>query len=188
MLCCPITTQIGVSACLLGEPVRYDGGHRRDPYVCAELARQLRLVPICPELQIGLGVPRRPICLVLTGQGVRVRDSRDPGNPELDITEAFTRLADRLAPLLARLSGYVFKSGSPSCGVRGVEFREGAGGHPSVAAGAFARLVMDRYPWLPVIDERELADPLKRRRFLQRVFSLQPGEVPASHHGSAKTR
>jgi uncharacterized protein YbbK (DUF523 family) len=161
-----------VSACLLGEPVRYDGAHRRDPYICGELTRQFRLVPICPEVEIGLGVPRRPLRLLRTPQGVRVRDALDPENARLDITEAFIVLADRLAPLLAELDGYIFKSGSPSCGVRGVKLYEYAGGSQAVATGVFARLVMNRYPRLPVIDEQELADPLKRCEFLRRVLAL----------------
>jgi uncharacterized protein YbbK (DUF523 family) len=161
--------RIGVSACLLGEPVRYDGAHQRDPYVCEELARLVRLVPICPEVEIGLGVPRRPIRLVRTERGVRVRDAREPDDPRLDLTQDFQALADALAPLLGGLHGYVLKSGSPSCGLWDVKLYDGAGGPRSVTTGAFARLVTARYPGLPVIDERQLADPAQRRRFLQQV-------------------
>jgi uncharacterized protein YbbK (DUF523 family) len=163
---------VGVSACLLGESVRYDGTDQRDAYVCGALARQFRLVPICPEVELGLGVPRRPIRLVRTERGVRVRDARDPDNPRLDLTEEFRVLADTLAPLLGRLSGYVFKSGSPSCGVRDVKLYGRAGGSRPVATGEFARLVMALYPRLPVVDERQLADPEQRRRFLRRVSAL----------------
>jgi len=163
---------VGVSACLLGAPVRYDGTDKCDPNVCGELARKLRLVPVCPELELGLGVPRRPIRLVRTDRGVRVRDAQDPDNPRLDVTERFRTLADELAPLLARLGGYVFKSGSPSCGVRDAKLYGSAGGSRGVASGEFAHLVMARYPRLPVIDERQLADPEQRRRFLRRVASL----------------
>lgn len=163
---------LGVSACLLGEPVRYDGTDQRDPYVCGALARPFRLVPICPEMELGLGVPRRPIRLVRTDEGVRVRDAEDPDNPERDLTEQFRMLADELAPLLARLSGYVFKSRSPSCGVRDVRLYERGGGSRPVATGEFARLVMALYPRLPVVDERQLADPEQRFRFLRRVIAL----------------
>jgi uncharacterized protein YbbK (DUF523 family) len=163
---------VGVSACLLGEPVRYDGTDQRDAYVCGALARQFRLVPICPEVELGLGVPRRPIRLVRTERGVRVRDARDPDNPKLDFTEQFRVLAEELAPLLGRLSGYVFKSGSPSCGVRDVKLYEQDGRCRPVATGEFARLVMALYPRLPVVDERQLSDPQQRRRFLRRVSAL----------------
>ncbi len=163
---------VGVSACLLGAPVRYDGTDKRDPYVCGALARAFRLVPICPEMELGLGVPRRPIRLVRTDEGVRVRDAEDPDNPERDLTEQFRMLADELAPLLARLSGYVFKSRSPSCGVRDVRLYERGGGSRPVATGEFARLVMALYPRLPVVDERQLADPEQRFRFLRRVIAL----------------
>ena len=141
---------------------------QRDPYVCGALARAFRLVPICPEMELGLGVPRRPIRLVRTDEGVRVRDAEDPDNPELDLTEQFRVLAEALAPLLARLSGYVFKSRSPSCGVRDVRLYGSAGGSRPVATGEFARLVMALYPRLPVVDERQLADPEQRLRFLRR--------------------
>lgn len=163
---------VGVSACLLGEPVRYDGTDQRDPYVCGELARAFRLVPICPEMELGLGAPRRPIRLVRTDEGVRVRDAEDPDNPELDLTEQFRELAEALAPLLARLSGYVFKSRSPSCGVRDVGLYGRGGGSRPVATGEFARLVMALYPRLPLVDERQLADPEQRLRFLRRVIAL----------------
>jgi uncharacterized protein YbbK (DUF523 family) len=163
---------VGVSACLLGEPVRYDGTDQRDPYVCGDLAREFPLVPICPETELGLGVPRRPIRLVRTAWGVRVRNAQDPGNPQLDLTEQFRTLAQDLAPLLTRLSGYVFKSGSPSCGVRDCKLYGTAGGSQAVAAGEFARLVMALYPRLPVVDERQLADPEQRRRFLRQVSAL----------------
>ena len=162
---------VGVSACLLGEPVRYDGTDQRDPYACGELARAFRLVPICPEIALGLGVPRRPIRLVRTDEGVRVRDAEDPDNPELDLTEQFRELAEELAPLLARLSGYVFKSRSPSCGLRDVRLY-GRGGSRPVATGEIARLVMALYPRLPVVDERQLAHPEQRLRFLRRVIAL----------------
>jgi uncharacterized protein YbbK (DUF523 family) len=160
---------VGVSACLLGEPVRYDGTDQRDAYVCGDLARQFRLVPICPEVELGLGVPRRPIRLVRTGRGVRVRDAQDPDNPELDLTEQFRVLADTLAPLLGRLSGYVFKSRSPSCGVGDVRLYGSGGGSRTVATGEFARLAMVLYPRLPVVDEQQLADPEQRLRFLRRI-------------------
>jgi uncharacterized protein YbbK (DUF523 family) len=163
---------VGVSACLLGEPVRYDGRDQRDPNVCGALARAFRLVPICPEMELGLGVPRRPIRLVRTEAGVRVRDAEDPDNPALDLTEQFRELAEELAPLLARLSGYVFKSRSPSCGVRDVRLYGRGGASRPVATGEFARLVMVLYPRLPVVDERQLADPEQRLHFLRRVIAL----------------
>jgi uncharacterized protein YbbK (DUF523 family) len=152
--------------------VRYDGADQRDTYVCGELARQFRLVPICPEVELGLGVPRRPIRLVRTERGVRVRDAQDPDNLQLDLTEKFRVLAGTLAPLLGRLSGYVFKSGSPSCGVRAVKLYEQDGTCRPVATGEFARLVMALYPRLPVVDERQLNDPEHRRCFVRRVSAL----------------
>jgi uncharacterized protein YbbK (DUF523 family) len=183
----PSRILIGVSACLLGEPVRYDGAHHRDPWVCGALAREFELVPICPELAIGLGVPRRPIRLLRTGGGVRVRDAQDPGNADLDLTERFRLLADELAPQLGALSGYVFKSRSPSCGVRDVPLYDAGGRPQALVAGEFARLVMARYPGLPVIDERQLADPSERERFLGLVRSRYRAGSTAGRAGRART-
>lgn len=178
---------IGVSACLLGEPVRYDGAHRRDPWVCGALAREFELVSICPEVAIGLGVPRRPIRLVRIAMGVRVRDAQDPGNPDLDLTERFRLLAEALSTRLDALGGYVFKSRSPSCGVRDVPLYD-AGGRPrALVAGEFARLVMARYPGLPVIDERQLGDPSERERFLGQVRSRYRAGPTAGRVGRART-
>lgn len=179
--------RIGVSACLLGEPVRYDGAHRRDPWVCGALARELELVPICPEMAIGLGVPRRPIRLVSTDGGVRVRDAEEPGNAGRDLTERLRLLVQELAPRLDALCGYVFKSRSPSCGVRDVPLDDLSGRPQSLAAGAFARLVMAQFPGLPLIDERQLADPFERERFLGWVRSRYRAGLTAGRVGRART-
>lgn len=172
---------VGVSACLLGERVRYDGDHRRDPFVATDLARQFELVPVCPEVAIGLGVPRPPIRLVTGAGGVRVRGVADDA---LDVTERLRGLAAELSPRLARLSGYVFKSGSPSCGIRDVKRFDASGAWSADGVGEYAREVMLRCPWLPVIDEVGLVSPAARAEFVERVYALRrwqdrhPGEVP----------
>ena len=183
----PSRILIGVSACLLGEPVRYDGAHRRDPLVCGALAREFELVSICPEVAIGLGVPRRPIRLLCTDRGVRVRDAQDPGNPDLDLTERFRLLAEALASRLDALDGYVFKSRSPSCGMRDVLLYDAGGRPQALVAGEFARLVMARYPGLPVIDERQLGKPSERERFLALVRSRHRAGPTVGHAGRART-
>jgi uncharacterized protein YbbK (DUF523 family) len=164
---------VGVSACLLGERVRHDGGHCRHAYVTGQLSRQFHLVPICPEVEIGLGVPRRPIRLVRTGQGVRVRDARAPANIHLDYTERLSFLARELGPHLARLSGYIFKSGSPSCGLREVKLHDERGGFERVGIGEYARMVKALCPWMPVVDEQQLADADRRQRFIEDVYALR---------------
>jgi uncharacterized protein YbbK (DUF523 family) len=164
---------VGVSACLLGERVRHDGGHCRDPYVAGQLSRQFHLVAICPEVEIGLGVPRRPIRLVRTPQGVCVRDAGTPGNAHLDYTERLRFLARELAPHLAKLSGYIFKTGSPSCGLREVRLYDGQGGYEPAGIGEYARMVKALCPWMPMVDETQLADPDRRQRFIEDVYALR---------------
>src|SRR5437870_10585264 len=109
--------RLGISACLLGQAVRYDGGHKRDPFLAEVLGRHVEWVPVCPEVELGLGVPREPIRL-----------EGDPARPRLvapgsgrDLTESMARLARRRCAELSRLdlSGYVLKTGSPSCGMEG---------------------------------------------------------------------
>lgn len=159
--------RILVSACLLGERVRYDGGHRSDPFVTGELAGLAGLVPVCPETGCGLPVPREP--MELRG---------DPAAPRLvgvtsgtDRTGALLRWVEgaleSLAPLEIR--GFVCKSGSPSCALAGVPVRpEGEEGREgATSTGLFTGAFVRRFPGAAVADEAELADPSKRRRFLR---------------------
>jgi uncharacterized protein YbbK (DUF523 family) len=144
--------RLGVSACLLGERVRYDGGHRRDAYLTEVLGPSVEWVAVCPEVELGLGVPRATLSLV--GEPPRLVQD---GTGE-DLTERMRAYAEARAGEIARLEldGYVFKSGSPSCGVFD-------------ARGLFAAALVARLPALPVEDERRLADPAIRERFLGRV-------------------
>jgi len=161
--------RLGISACLLGHEVRYDGGHKRDPFLAETLGRFVEWVPVCPEVELGLGVPREPIRL-----------EGDPAAPRLvaassrrDLTRAMTRLARARAAELARLDlvGYVFKKDSPSCGMERVRVH-GEGGRPlRRGTGLFARALMERLPLLPVEDEGRLHDAALRARFIERVFA-----------------
>lgn len=162
---------IGVSACLLGERVRYDGRDKRHPWLCDSLAREFVLEPICPEVAIGMGVPRAPIRLVASADGIRAQGVDDP---MLDVTLALDRYAADVAQRLGSvLAGYVFKRGSPSCGVRAVPcFGAGSGcGDEALgtAAGIFAAALRARLPGLPVVEEGELSTPADRLNFVARV-------------------
>jgi uncharacterized protein YbbK (DUF523 family) len=152
--------RVGISSCLLGRPVRYDGGHKRDDWIVRTLSRRVAFVPVCPELELGLGVPREPIRLERGGRLVGVESRRDH-------TAAMRRFAEaRVAALAALgLSGYILKSKSPSCGKSGVRVR-GGGASP----GAFAAVLLARLPDLPVEDEARLADPRVSARFLRLVL------------------
>ena len=160
--------RLGVSACLLGQPVRYDGGHKRDGFVADLLGAHFDLLPLCPEVAIGLGVPRRPIRLVATTSGVRVRGVHDPA---LDVTDALDREAAQIVSAAPDLCGYVLKKNSPSCGMQRVKTYSEGGMPNGRASGAYAAGLMARAPLLPVEEEGRLGDPTLRENFIERVFA-----------------
>ena len=164
----PTRLRLGVSACLLGQTVRYDGGHKRDGFVADVLAEHFELVPACPEVAIGLGVPRAPIRLVQTAAGVRVRGVRDG---RLDVTDALDAQAARLHAEQPDLCGYVLKKNSPSCGLERVKTYTAAGMPHGRAPGAFTAGLVARAPLLPVEEEGRLNDPALRENFIERVFA-----------------
>ena len=163
--------RIGVSACLAGEPVRYDGAHKRDDYVANTLAALFDLVPICPEVGIGMPVPRPPIHLVKTDLGIRALGVDDP---TLDMTDALNDYYEEILPLLHGISGYILKSESPSCGMAHVGLYDWQGDSLNAfATGIFAARLMAIRPLLPVEDEERLNKPDLRENFINRVFVYQ---------------
>ncbi len=180
---------VGVSSCLLGEAVRYDGGHKHDRYLTGVLARHFEFVPYCPEALAGLGIPRPPIRL--TGDPRAPRAVRI-GKDEADITEALARVAPTVIPKAKRLCGYIFKRGSPSCGMERVKVyptplsppendqerisrfeppRRASRPTPRMGQGIFARAIMEAFPLLPCEDEGRLNDPSLCESFVGRVFT-----------------
>jgi uncharacterized protein YbbK (DUF523 family)/uncharacterized protein YbgA (DUF1722 family) len=170
-----LAVRVGVSACLLGTRVRYDGGHKHDAFVEGELGRFVQLVPVCPEVELGMAVPRPPIQIVQPG-GTRRDDAQQLREVESgrDHTGAMNRFAARRARDLASesLCGFVLKSASPTCGVEGVKVWPSGGGRPARRGrGFFARALMDRDPLLPVEEDARLADPTRRELFIERIFA-----------------
>lgn len=158
---------IGVSGCLLGQPVRYDGRDKRDDWICDRLAAEFDLEPICPEVAIGMGVPRPPIRLVAGLGGTRARRVDDPA---VDVTESLRAYAAEVARRLGgKLAGYVFKSRSPSCGTGRVPRFSPSGEDAGDAAGIFAAALCALLPGLPVVEETELSTAEGRLNFMARV-------------------
>ncbi|MBL7250863.1 DUF523 domain-containing protein [Alloalcanivorax marinus] len=155
---------IGVSACLMGEPVRHDGDHRRHALVHDQLAALVRVTPVCPEVSIGLPVPRPPIQVVELNNQRRVRGVADP---DQDFTEALSEQAGRLP---GPLSGFVLKSRSPSCGLGTTPVHDARGSARGLGDGAFANALAARHPRLPMANDCDLDDPLFARAFVLRVF------------------
>ncbi len=164
--------RIGVSSCLLGEAVRYDGQHKQDSYITGTLSRWFEFVAVCPEFELGLGVPREPMRL-----------EGDPDNPRLmtiktrkDLTGPMTAWCRRRVRDLEQenLCGFIFKSKSPSSGMERVKvYPEGGGMAVKQGSGLFARSFMDHFPNLPVEEEGRLHDPALRENFFERVFTLK---------------
>lgn len=162
--------RIGISSCLLGNEVRYDGGHRRNDYITLTLAKYFEFVPYCPEVAIGLGIPRAPIQLVRRNDQILVRGVDDP---DLDVTEALAGYARKIMPQIDGLSGYIFKRGSPSCGVEKVKvYNESTAAVEETGVGEFAYTLMKVRPEMPIEDEVRLMDPRLRDNFIERVFLL----------------
>lgn len=163
---------VGISACLLGQAVRYDGGHRRDSYIVGTLGRFFRFVPCCPEVSAGLGVPRPTIRLVRVGDDLRAVGTRDP-HP--DVTNALQALADQVIRDHPDLCGFLLKARSPSCGMERVPvYRsvEDQGRPEKRGVGAFARRLTALAPEIPLEEEGRLGDPAIRDHFVTRVFTL----------------
>ncbi len=166
----PAKPRLGISSCLLGQSVRWDGHHRRDPLLADALGELVEWVPVCPELEVGMGVPREPIRLVGTAAAPRLVAERTLA----DHTAAMRAFAERRVVELAALGldGFVTKKDSPSCGLAGVRVWPAPGGPPRLAGvGAFVRVLVERLPLLPVEEDERLHDPAARARFVERVLA-----------------
>ena len=162
--------RIGISACLLGQEVRFDGGHKRDQFLTTILAPHVEFVPVCPEVEMGLGTPRETLRLVREDGRLRMVTTRTA----IDHTEGMKTWAARRLEELARsdLSGYVLKKDSPSCGMERVK-TYGPAGPARDGRGIFAEALLARYPLLPVEEEGRLFDAKLRENFIERVFAFR---------------
>ncbi|MGA7878113.1 MAG: DUF523 and DUF1722 domain-containing protein [Desulfoferrobacter sp.] len=162
------TIKLGISTCLLGEPVRYDGGHKLDRFLKDTLGQYVQYVPVCPEVECGLGIPRESMHL-----------EGDPGAPRLittrtrrDMTDQMQNWAQQRVRELERenLCGFIFKSNSPSSGMERVKISDDKGMPRKIGIGIFAGIFMQHFPLLPVEEEGRLHDPRLRENFIERIF------------------
>jgi uncharacterized protein YbgA (DUF1722 family)/uncharacterized protein YbbK (DUF523 family) len=162
--------RVGISSCLLGESVRFDGGHKRDAFLTGAFGRFVEWVPVCPEVECGLGTPRESMRLVRLADGIRLLTVKTG----VDRTDQLLRYADeRVAELATQdLCGFVLKKDSPSCGVERVKIYAGRGTVPTKSGrGLFAATLADRCPDLPIEEEGRMCDPQLRDNFVERVFA-----------------
>lgn len=160
--------KLGISACLIGEKVRYGGGDKLDKYLMDTFGHIVEWVPLCPEVEAGLPVPREPMQLIGEARRARLITIET----KQDRTDVLTCWAERKLKQLEQegIRGFVFKARSPSCGVHDAELFSSAGTSIGIRAGLFAEAFMIHFPSLPVEDEERLRDPGIREKFLARIF------------------
>jgi len=163
--------KLGISTCLLGKNVRYDGGHKLDRFITDTLGQYVEYVPVCPEVECGLPIPRESMHL-----------KGDPGSPRLvttrtkqDITDRMVQWARKRTSELEKedLCGFIFKSDSPSSGMERIKVYNEKGMSVKKGVGIFAKIFMDHFSLLPVEEEGRLHDPNLRENFIERIFTLK---------------
>jgi uncharacterized protein YbgA (DUF1722 family)/uncharacterized protein YbbK (DUF523 family) len=161
--------RIGISSCLLGAKVRFDGSHKKDAFITETLGKFFQWIPVCPEIEIGLGTPRESLRLVGTPSGPQLIAPRS----KTDLTENMIRFAERRLEELAQLNlhGYILKKDSPSCGMERVRVYNEKGAPQRKGRGIFADALIRRFPLLPIEEEGRLQDLHLRENFIERVFS-----------------
>lgn len=180
---------LAISSCLLGEKVRYDGGHKKDPSLLTLLGEHVRWVPICPEVEAGMGTPREPVKLALSNGEVRMLGVSSGADHTSAVAAVATPRAEDLRS--AGVAGYIFKSRSPSCGLWDTPIE----GQAKPSRGLYASTLTTLMPDLPVEDEARLADPVVRDNFIERAFAYRrldgffsrprtPGQVVMFHSQS----
>ncbi len=163
--------KLGISACLLGENVRYDGSHKLDRFLTDTLGQYVEYIPVCPEVECGLGVPRESMHLEGDPKSLRLVTIRT----KQDMTDRMTKWAQKRVVQLEKegLCGFIFKSGSPSSGMEGVKVYNEKGMSVRKGVGIFARIFIEHFRPLPVEDEERLHDPKLRDNFIERIFALK---------------
>jgi uncharacterized protein YbbK (DUF523 family) len=164
------TIAVGASACLLGEKVRFDGGHRHDANITGDLGRFFVFVPVCPEVECGMSIPREQMRL----EGDLIKPRLMTVDSRIDKTQEMTSFCRARVGELEKeaLCGFIFKANSPSCGLLGVCIHN-SGIPARTGRGLFAAAMLERFPLLPVEEERGLTDPVAREKFIERLFNYR---------------
>ncbi|WP_339338984.1 DUF1722 domain-containing protein [uncultured Oceanicoccus sp.] len=179
--------QVGIGACLVGHAVRYSGDAKKASHVLRKLSETMEMVALCPEVAIGLPVPREPIRIVENAEGIHVKDSE---SQTIDYTQPLKDFADKVTTEHQDFAGYIFVKGSPSCGYERVKRYNDAGNAlANTGVGVYAQQMMDNDPLLPVEENGRLHDPILRENFVRRVYAYhewkqlkQSVEVVTLHH------
>lgn len=159
--------KIAVSSCLLGEAVRYDGTDNHIEYITQQLATEYNLISLCPEMAVGMGVPRPPIQLVDIGKSIQVLGVDNPDN---NMTKPLSDYGMNVVKTYPDICGYIFKKNSPSCGVKNVKVLNVQGEYERKGQGIYAEVIMKALPLLPVIDEDDFLNEKLRVEFLLDVL------------------
>lgn len=159
---------VGISSCLTGKNVRYDGDQKRDLYVMDHLTGYFDLHPFCPEVEAGMGVPREPIQLVYKNKKIRALGVK---NPDDDFTRPLKKITNKNTDKFRHLCGYLLKARSPSCGMAHVPLFKNKK-LKGESTGIFAQKLMKHFPCLPVEESERLDDPTIRENFFQRVYVM----------------
>lgn len=158
--------KIAVSSCLLGEPVRYDGSDKHISVITEQLALEYNLISLCPEMAVGMGVPRPPIHLVDDGHSIQVLGVDDAS---CNMTNQLSHYAEDIINKHKDICGYIFKKDSPSCGTKNVKVLKVSGEYERMGQGVYAASIMAALPLLPVIDEEDYLNKKMRDVFLFEV-------------------
>ncbi|WP_027178634.1 YbgA family protein [Maridesulfovibrio bastinii] len=163
--------KIGVSSCLLGNKVRYDGGHQLDRWITDELGAYVEFVPVCPEVECGLGIPREALRLVGSIENYRLMTQKTG----IDITDKMSFWSESKLEELQKenLCGFIFKRKSPSSGMERVKIYNPQGMPVNKGVGIFAKMFMEKFPTLPVEEDGRLHDPILRENFIESIFTMQ---------------
>ncbi len=160
--------KVGISACLLGQEVRFDGSHKRDRFITDKLSHYFEFMAYCPEVAIGMGVPRPTIHLKQSGDNIKVVGV----HKAIDVTSELRDYSINTCKKLSTLCGYILKSKSPTCGMERVKIYHDNGQSTKNGVGIFAEQLKHQHPYLPLEEEGRLNDPVLRENFIIRVYAL----------------